>query len=112
MKNIGDLLKGDFLKQAQELQAKMTEVQERIAAMEAEGQSGGGLVRVVLNGKGEMRRLTVDPSLLVPDEQEVLEDLIVAAHADAKTKAEAAAAEEMSKLSGVLPLPPGMKLPF
>jgi len=107
MKNIGSMLK-----QAQQMQAKMAEMQERLADMTVEGISGAGLVTVTLNGKGEMKGLKVDPSLMKPDESEILEDLIVAAHADAKSKAEAMTAEAMKELTGGLELPPGLNLPF
>ncbi|NKB48857.1 MAG: YbaB/EbfC family nucleoid-associated protein [Alphaproteobacteria bacterium] len=107
MKNIGQMLK-----QAQAMQSKMAEMQEQLAAMTVEGISGAGLVTVVLNGKGEMQGLKVDPSLMKPHEAEILEDLIVAAHADAKAKAEAKTAEAMKELTGGLDLPPGMSLPF
>lgn len=107
MKNIGAMLK-----QAQQMQAKMTEMQERLAGMTVEGISGAGLVTVTLNGKGEMKGLKVDPSMMKPGEGEILEDLIVAAHADAKGKAEAMTAEAMKELTGGLELPPGMTLPF
>ncbi len=107
MKNLGQMLR-----QAQELQAKMAEMQAKLEQEQISGQSGGGLVRVTLNGKGEMRGLEVDPSLLSPSEREVLEDLVMAAHNDAKAKLEAFTAEEMGKLTGGLQLPPGMNLPF
>lgn len=107
MKNLGQLMK-----QAQEMQEKMAEMQESLAAIEVEGSAGAGLVKVTLNGKGEMRRLRIDPTLANPDEAEVLEDLVVAAHNDAKGKIEARVQEETQKLMGGLPLPPGMKLPF
>jgi len=107
MKNIAGLMK-----QASQMQAKMQEMQERLAAMDIEGEAGAGLVRVTLSGKGEMKRVKIDPKLADPAETEMLEDLIVAAHADARGKLEATAAEEMQKISGGLQLPPGMKLPF
>lgn len=107
MKNIGQMLK-----QAQQMQAKMAEMQERLAGMTVEGISGAGLVTVTLNGKGEMKGLKVDPSLMKPGEGEILEDLIVAAHADAKGKAEAMTSEAMKELTGGIELPPGMNLPF
>ena len=103
---------GQLMKQAQEMQEKMAEMQESLAAIEVEGSAGAGLVKVTLNGKGEMRRLRIDPTLANPDEAEVLEDLVVAAHNDAKGKIEARVQEETQKLMGGLPLPPGMKLPF
>lgn len=107
MKNLGQMLK-----QAQELQAKMGEMQAKLASLEVEGMAGGGMVTVALNGKGEMRRLKLDPAMLNPAEAEVVEDLIVAAHNDAKGKLEAKLADEMGKLTGGLALPPGFKLPF
>ena len=107
MKNIGQMLK-----QAQEMQAKMADMQAQLADMTVDGVAGAGLVTVTLNGKGEMKGLKVDPSLIKPDEAEILEDLVVAAHADAKVKAEAKAAEAMKDLTGGLELPPGMTLPF
>ena len=107
MKNIGNMLK-----EAQKMQAKMGEMQQKMAEMEVEGGAGAGLVSCVLNGKGEMRKLKLDPSLLVPDDVEILEDLIVAAVNDAKGKIEAQMQGEMQKLTGGLQLPPGMKLPF
>ena len=107
MKNFADMMK-----QAGEMQAKMEQMQERIGGMEAEGQSGGGLVRVTLNGKGYASRVSIDPSLMKEDEREVAEDLVTAAINDAKAKIEAATAEEMKALTAGMPLPPGMKLPF
>lgn len=107
MKNLGQLMK-----QAQQMQAKMAEMQEQLGRMEVEGAAGGGLVRATITGKGEVKQLKIEPSLVDPKEVEVLEDLIVAAINDARTKADNAAAEEMKKLTGGLNLPPGMKLPF
>ena len=107
MKNFADMMK-----QASEMQAKMEEIQERIAGTEAEGQAGGGLVRVTLNGKGYAARVAIDPSLLKPEERKVCEDLVTAAINDAKAKTEKASAEAMKELTAGLPLPPGMKLPF
>ena len=103
---------GDMMKQAQEMQAQIGKAQEKVDAMEVTGGSGGGLVQVMLSGKGNMRRVQIDPSLLVSDEKEVLEDLVVAAHNDAKLKAENLVQEEMAKVTGGLKLPPGLKLPF
>ena len=100
------------MKQAGQMQAKMAEMQAKMEAMEVEGASGAGMVTLVLSGKGDLRRLTVDPKLLDPAEAETLQDLIVAAHADAKRKVEAAMADEMREATGGLELPPGMKLPF
>ena len=107
MKNLGQLMK-----QAQEMQDKMAEMQDSLISIEIEGVAGAGLVKVTLNGKGEMRRLHIDPTLASPDEAEILEDLIVAAHNDAKGKIEARVQEETQKLMGGLSLPPGMKFPF
>ncbi|MBI4183576.1 MAG: YbaB/EbfC family nucleoid-associated protein [Proteobacteria bacterium] len=107
MKNLGQMMK-----QAQKMQQAMAEMQERLAAAEVTGSAGGGMVSVTLNGKGEMRRVKIDPALVDPKEAEVLEDLIVAAHNDAKAKIEAHVAEEMKKLTGGLDLPPGLTLPF
>ena len=107
MRNIAGLMK-----QAQQMQEKMQEMQTRLEAMELDGESGAGMVRVTLNGKGEMRRIKIDPKMADPADTEMLEDLIVAAHRDAKGKLEAATAEEMQKISGGLQLPPGFKLPF
>jgi hypothetical protein len=100
----------DMMKQAQELQAKMSELQAELENLLVEGVSGGGLVRVALTGKGAMAKLSIDKSLLKPDDIEILEDLIIAAHNDAKQKAEQAVAEKMQALTGGLPLPPGLKL--
>ena len=107
MKNLGQLMK-----QAQEMQAKMAELQRQLEAEQITGVAGAGMVEVILNGKGEMRKLTIDPSLVDPAEVEMMEDLILAAHNDAKVKVEARTAEKMSELTGGLPLPPGLKLPF
>lgn len=107
MKNLGQLMK-----QAQEMQGKVQEMQERLSALEVTGSSGGGMVEVVLTGKGEARRVTIDKSLMDPAETEVLEDLLLAAINDARGKADARSAEEMQSLTGGLSLPPGFKLPF
>ena len=103
---------GAIMKQAQEMQSKLQAAQEKLAQTVIEGSSGGGMVRLTLKGTGEMQGVTIDESLMAPGEGEVVSDLIVAAHADAKAKAEAAAAEEMKAVTGGLPLPPGLKLPF
>jgi hypothetical protein len=107
MKNISQLMK-----QAEKMQAQMAEAQEKLSHAEVTGQSGAGLVQVVMNGKGEVKKITLDKALIVPDEVDVLEDLIVAALADGKTKIDAHTAEEMSKVTGGLSLPGGFKLPF
>ena len=103
---------GDMIKQAQEMQKKMKELQEGLANLEVEGSSGGGLVRITVTGKGEVKKIKIDPSLMKPEESEILEDLIVAAFNEAKKKSEEASAEEMKKLTGGLNLPPGFKMPF
>ena len=107
MKNIGQMLK-----QAQQMQAKMAEMQQSLEELSVEGTSGAGLVTVVLNGKGEMKNIRLDHSLVNPDEAEILEDLIVAAHADAKSKVEAKSAEAMKELTCGIELPQGMNIPF
>ena len=99
-----------MMKQAQQLQQKMQELQAELDATEVEGASGGGLVKLRMTAKGDMRGLSVDPSLMVAEEREILEDLVVAAHADARSKAERMMAEKMQALTGGLPLPPGLKL--
>ncbi len=101
-----------MMKQAKELQDKMQGLQEEIAAMEASGMSGGGLVRTLVDGKGGLKSVKIDASLAKADEIEILEDLIVAAVNDARGKAEAAAQAKMQELTAGLPLPPGMKLPI
>ncbi len=99
-----------MMKQVQQMQAKMQEMQQELADMEIIGQSGAGMVTVTLNGKGEMRGVKIDPSLMKPDEAEIVEDLIVAAAADAKAKVDAASQEKMKAMTGGLPIPPGLKL--
>ena len=103
---------GDLFKQARDLQAKTQELQNALAAIEVDGVSGAGLVRVTMNGKGELRRLLLDPSLLKPDEHQTVEDLVVAAHRDAKAKLERRVADEMRKIAGSLGLPPGIGFPL
>jgi DNA-binding YbaB/EbfC family protein len=107
MKNLGNLMK-----QAQQMQTKMADMQAKIAELEVEGASGGGMVKLVMTGKGEARRISIDPSLVDPAEIDMLEDLLVAAINDARGKSEALMQSEMSKLTAGLNLPPGMKLPF
>jgi DNA-binding YbaB/EbfC family protein len=101
-----------MMKQAQAVQAKLQEAQEELGRLEVEGRAGGGMVSLTLNAKGELRGVRIDASLLTPADKEMLEDLIVAAFADGKAKADQAAAEKMQLLTAGLPLPPGMKLPF
>jgi nucleoid-associated protein EbfC len=107
MKNLGNMLK-----QAQEMQAKMQEMQTKLESAEVTGSAGGGMVTVTLNGKNVVRQIKIDPKIVNPAEVEMLEDLILAAVNDARAKVEAHVKEEMSKLTGGLQLPPGMKLPF
>ncbi len=107
MKNLGNMLK-----QAQQMQTRMAEMQAKLESTEVEGQAGAGMVKVKLTGKGELRRIAIDPSLMTADDREVLEDLIIAAHADAKQKVEAMMAEEMQKATAGMNLPAGLKLPF
>jgi len=103
---------GNMMKQAQQLQKKMSEAQEKLNAIEVEGTSGGGMVKVISTAKGDIKRISIDETLMKKEEKEITEDLIVAAINDAKQKGEAAAQEEMKNITGGLPLPPGMKLPF
>jgi DNA-binding YbaB/EbfC family protein len=107
MKNIAGLMK-----QASQMQKKMEDMQAALEATIIEGVSGAGLVSVTLSGKGELKSVRIDPKLADPAETEMLQDLLVAAHADAKRKIDAHAAEEMQKVTGGLNLPAGMKLPF
>lgn len=99
-----------MMKQVGQMQARMQQMQEELAGLELDGQSGGGLVRVTLSGKGDVKRVRIDPTLMKPDEAEIVEDLIVAAAADAKSKLEGVMQEKMQALTGGLPLPPGLKL--
>ena len=103
---------GNMMKQAQQVQKKMTEVQEKLNSIEVEGVSGGGMVKVISTAKGEVKRISIDNSLMKQEEKEITEDLIVAAINDAKQKGETAAQEEMKSITGGISLPPGMKLPF
>jgi DNA-binding YbaB/EbfC family protein len=103
-----DMMK--MLAKAQEIQGRVQQLQEELAGLEIEGQSGGGLGRVKLNGKMEARAVKIDPSLIKPDDAEMLEDLILAAFQDAKGKVETAMQEKMKDVTGGLPLPPGLKL--
>lgn len=105
MKNLGG-----FLKQAQQMQSKIAEVQNKLDSLEVEGSSGNGLIRVITSGKGEVKRFHIDPSAL--GDVEMLEDLLVAACRDAKSNADELSSAEMKKITGGMPLPPGMKLPF
>lgn len=107
MKNLGQMMK-----QAQAMQTKMAEMNDRLAATEIEGTAGGGLVRVTLNGKAEMRKIALDPKAVDPSDVAMLEDLVIAAYNDAKAKVDQHAAAEMQKITGGMSLPPGLKLPF
>jgi DNA-binding YbaB/EbfC family protein len=99
-----------LMKQAAQLQSKMQSLQAELEELTIEGAAGGGMVSVTLNGKGELRSVAIDPSLLKPEEKEIVEDLLVAAHADAKRQTEILMQEKMKGLTGGLPLPTGMKL--
>lgn len=101
-----------IMKQAQDAQNKIAEMQKKLEEEETEGSSGGGMIVVRMSGKGALKRISIDKSLIDPNEKEMLEDLIVAAFNDAKGKVESIANEQMSKIAGGLGLPPGMKLPF
>jgi len=107
MKNLGQMMK-----QAQQMQAKMAEMQAQLERVEMTGAAGGGMVQVTVGGKGDLKKLKIDKGLVDPNEVEVLEDLIVAAFNDAKSRVEQHVAQEMAKLTGGLNLPPGLKLPF
>jgi nucleoid-associated protein EbfC len=107
MKNLGNLMK-----QAKEMQSKMAEMQASLDSHELTGVAGAGMVEVTLTGKGDMRGLKIDPKLMDPEETEMLEDLIKAAHADARAKVEAYTQEQMKEMTGGLQLPPGMQMPF
>ena len=108
----GFVIRGESFKPARPLQLTEGCFGEELARLEVEGQSGGGLVKISMSGKGEMKSIQLDPSLLTPTDKEMTEDLILAAFADAKGNADRAASEKMQALTAGLPLPPGMKLPF
>ncbi len=110
LKGLGDM--GKLMKQAQEMQSKMAEAQERLDEITVEGEAGAGMVTATATAKGTLTGLTIDPSLFNPEDKEVVEDLILAAIKDAQTKAAETSQEEMAKLTEGLPLPPGMKFPF
>jgi DNA-binding YbaB/EbfC family protein len=101
-----------LMKKAQEMQSRMAEVQAELENTQVEGTAGGGVVRVQMTAKGDLKSVEIDPEVLKPEEREIVQDLLVAAHADARRKAEAAAAEKMQSVTAGLPIPPGMKLPF
>ena len=103
-----DLMK--MMQQAQEIQGRMQKMQADMQALEVEGQSAGGMVKVVLNGRGDMRALRIDPALVKPGENEMIEDLVIAAFTDAKAKVETEMQAKMQEVTGGMALPPGMKL--
>ncbi len=103
---------GQMMRQMQDMQSKMAQMQERLGGVDVTGQSGGGMVAVTMNGKGEAKKVKIDPKLINPSDIEVLEDLLVAAINDARAKTEAEIAAETGKIMGDLKLPPGVKLPF
>ncbi|MHC5655103.1 YbaB/EbfC family nucleoid-associated protein [Stappia sp.] len=105
-----DIMK--MMKQAKQMQERMGSLQEEVAALTVDGQAGAGMVTVTLNGKGELKAVRIDPSLAKEDEVEILEDLILAAHQDAKAKADQMMQEKTQELMGGLGLPAGFKLPF
>jgi DNA-binding YbaB/EbfC family protein len=107
MKNLAGLMK-----QASQMQSKMAEMQAKLESIEIEGSSGAGMVQVTLSGKGDLKRVTIDPKLMDPSEAEMLQDLLIAAHADGRRKLEAETAAEMEKVTGGMSLPGGLKLPF
>ena len=107
---LGDMAK--MMKTAQDMQAKLAELQEELARTVVLGEAGGGLVKARATAKGEVTGLDIDPAILVPSEKEVVEDLIIAAINDAQAKAQARSQQEMARLTEGLGLPPGMKLPF
>ena len=105
---LGDMM--GLMKQAAQLQTKMQEMQAELDLIEVEGAAGGGMVTVTLTAKGELKGVKIDNSLMKAEEKEVLEDLLIAAHADGRRKAETVMQEKMKSLTGGLPLPPGLKL--
>jgi len=110
LKGLGDM--GKLMKQAQEMQKKMGEMQDRLADVVVEGEAGAGLVKATANAKGELKSLSIDPSLFNPEDKEVVEDLILAAIKDAQARGAETGQSEMAKLTEGMPLPPGFKLPF
>ena len=110
MGGLGDM--AGMMKKAQEMQAKMGEMQESLSSITVTGESGAGLVKATATARGELTALDIDPSIFQPDEKEMVEDLILAAIKDAQTRASERAQAEMGKITEGLGLPPGMKLPF
>lgn len=107
MKNLTEMMK-----KAQEMQSRMGQMQEELAAIEVTGEAGGGLVRVTLTGQGDMKKVDLDPTIFTAEEKDVVEDLIVAAHKTAKAKVAEAAQDKMKDLTGGIPMPEGFNLPF
>ena len=107
MKNLGDMMK-----QVQQMQSRMADMQAKLEEETVTGVAGGGLVSVTLNGKGTMKGVEIDPSLLVADEKEIVEDLVMAAHGDARNKVEKMMAEQMKEVTGGMALPPGFQMPM
>lgn len=103
---------GNMMKQAQQMQERMQKVQEEIAQMEVTGESGAGMVKVTINGTHSCRRVEIDPSLMVEEDKEMLEDLVAAAFNDANRRVEEAQKEKMAQVTGGMQLPPGFKMPF
>lgn len=103
---------GQVMKQVQQMQGKMASMQENLVNIEASGQAGNGMVQAMMNGKGELQKIKIDPSLLDPEDVEMLEDMVLAAINDTKAKVDAVVATETEKTMGDVKLPPGMKLPF
>jgi len=103
---------GNLMKQAQQMQGRMQQVQEEIAKMEVTGESGAGMVKITVNGAHSCRRVEIDPSLLTDDDKEMLEDLIAAAYNDASRRLEETQKEKMAQVTGGMQLPPGFKMPF
>ncbi|MGJ8564039.1 MAG: YbaB/EbfC family nucleoid-associated protein [Alphaproteobacteria bacterium] len=101
-----------LMKQAKEMQSKMEAAQAKVSDLEAEGRAGAGLVSLTVSGEGHMKSLKIDPSILNPDDGEIVEDLIIAAFNDAKVKLDAAKESTMKSAFGDMPMPPGMKMPF
>ncbi|MBT4204440.1 MAG: YbaB/EbfC family nucleoid-associated protein [Rhodobiaceae bacterium] len=99
-----------IMKQAEKLQEKMKSMQDNLSLIEAEGASGGGLVTIKINGSGDIKNIDIDPSILIASEKEIIEDLIIAAYSDAKSKANIEVAKKMKEVAGDLPIPPGFNL--
>ena len=103
---------GEIMKKAKVMQEKMQEMQDSLSSLEVVGSSGGGMVKITMNCKNEVKKINIDPSIIKESEKDVMEDLLIAALNDAKDKAQTKSEEELKKLTGGLGLPPGMKMPF